>query len=63
MSLRAAGLQEGLERLALAHPREQGTHLSQRRLQFTFSALAIALAPATPMEFPRKLQRNAGSEE
>lgn len=31
------------------------TYLSRRRLRFTFSALAIALAPATPMEFPRRL--------
>ena len=57
-------LQEGLERLFfLAHPRERDTYLRRRRLRFTFSALAIALAPATPMEFPRKLQRKAGSEE
>lgn len=44
-------------------PGVQGTHLSLRRLRFTFSALAIALAPATPMEFPLKLQRKADHGE
>lgn len=69
--LRAAGLAVPLllppgrsgKALFGSRPGEQGTHLSQRRLRFTFSALAIALAPATSMEFPRKLQRKAGGEE
>lgn len=52
---RHCSLQEGLERLFLAYPREQDTYFSWRRLRFTFSALAIAFAPVTPMEFPRKL--------
>lgn len=44
-------------------PQGAGTYLSRRRLRFTFSALAIALAPTTPMELPRKLQRKVGGEE
>lgn len=31
------------------------TYLSLRRLEFSFRAFAKALAPATPMSFPRKL--------
>lgn len=34
--------------------------MSQRRLQFTLSAWAMALAPSTPMEFPLRLQTKAG---
>lgn len=41
-------------------PWEWDTHLRWRRLRFTFSALAMAWAPATPMEFPRRLQTKAG---
>lgn len=51
------------EALSGCHPREWDTYLSRRRLRFTLSALAIALAPATPMEFPRKLWMKAGGEE
>lgn len=37
------------------------TYLSLRRLEFNFKAFANALAPATPMSFPRKLSGQARS--
>lgn len=37
------------------------TYLSLRRLEFNFKAFAKALAPATPMSFPRKLSGQARS--
>lgn len=36
------------------------TYLSLRRLAFTFRALARALAPSTPIAFPRKLWGKTG---
>lgn len=52
------------ECLECSWPRlQQDTHLSRRRLRFTLSALATALAPAKPREFPRRLQTNKGSRE
>lgn len=57
-----SGVREGWKAPA-SHPSEWGTYLSQRRLRFTFNALAIALAPATLMEFPLKLQSKTGHQE